>query len=394
MAIACLLLVGCSTGFRPYTCRDPLGCLDIPPGQPILIGTLLATSGEFASFGIDAQRGIELAAAQQDQIDGHDIFLYQEGTDCTEKSARAAAISLASLPHLAGVIGPICTEEVPSAAQIFSSAGLVLISPASASNPAFQGFFWAIGFGTGPDPAGTYAAVELSLKRIITLSSSSIDADRQAQTFAQSFLDAKPSSSDRSVRSYRTDNLLSILPSIAADPPDAIYLSASPVAAGLFLSSLRSTAGLEKVTVIGSRSIFSSDFLSYAGGYAVGVYLAGPDFASFGSQYQGLAAAYDQRYGEYPISSYHATGFQAAKVLFQSIAQVAVAEPSGILHIPRQGLQRAISDPGGHTGLAGSVVCSELGTCSDPATRQAVYQIIASDPNSWNPGENPKRVSP
>lgn len=44
-----LLLASCAA--VPDQCTDPLGCLEIPPDSPVVIGSILSTSGQNGSIG-------------------------------------------------------------------------------------------------------------------------------------------------------------------------------------------------------------------------------------------------------------------------------------------------------------------------------------------------------
>jgi ABC-type branched-subunit amino acid transport system substrate-binding protein len=44
-----------------FTCEDAIGCVDIPPGDPVRIGYALVLSGPNTSLGEDTRRGIEIA---------------------------------------------------------------------------------------------------------------------------------------------------------------------------------------------------------------------------------------------------------------------------------------------------------------------------------------------
>lgn len=51
---------GCDSRNENPPCTDPLGCVQIGPDQPVLIGVLQALSGEIAPLGQDQIRGLSL----------------------------------------------------------------------------------------------------------------------------------------------------------------------------------------------------------------------------------------------------------------------------------------------------------------------------------------------
>ncbi len=130
-----LLLVSCAAA--PYECTDPLGCLEISPGSPVVIGAILATTGEQGPAGNESLQGVEKAAADKDELLGHPIQLLRTGTDCTADSARAAATEFATYADLSVVIGPTCADEAAVACPILLDAGIPLIGPLTDSAAAY-----------------------------------------------------------------------------------------------------------------------------------------------------------------------------------------------------------------------------------------------------------------
>ena len=131
-----LLLASC--GAAPYECTDPLGCLEISPDSPVVIGTILATSGQNGPAGTEAVQSVEKAVTDKDEILGHPIKLIRYGTDCTADSARAAATEFATYSDLSAVIGPTCTGVADIAGSILLNAGIPLLSPVPDSAAAYD----------------------------------------------------------------------------------------------------------------------------------------------------------------------------------------------------------------------------------------------------------------
>jgi len=131
-----LLLVSC--GAAPYKCIDPLSCLEISPGSPVVIGTILATMGKLGPGGTESLMGVEKAVADKDELFDHPIQLLRYGTDCTADNARAAATEFAANPDLSAVIGPTCTAEAVVASPILLDAGIPQLSPVPDSVAAYD----------------------------------------------------------------------------------------------------------------------------------------------------------------------------------------------------------------------------------------------------------------
>jgi branched-chain amino acid transport system substrate-binding protein len=131
-----LLLVSC--GSSPYECTDPLGCVEIPPGSPIIVGALLTVYGSQGGIGLQALDEIKTAIEETGQILGHDIELEWQGNDCTMESARLSATLLTRASDLLTVIGPTCSADERIALSILEDAGLPVISPSPSAKVAFQ----------------------------------------------------------------------------------------------------------------------------------------------------------------------------------------------------------------------------------------------------------------
>lgn len=127
LSLTIAMLVSCTP--PPYTCLDPLGCLELQSGDPLVIGAILATSGSDGTSGLQALENIETAVADQDMLFGHSLKLYRFGTDCSPSSARQAATEFATYPELVAVLGPSCAEEQTVAESILFAAGIPLLGP-------------------------------------------------------------------------------------------------------------------------------------------------------------------------------------------------------------------------------------------------------------------------
>jgi branched-chain amino acid transport system substrate-binding protein len=136
----CLLLASviflAACGPAPYACTDPLGCLEVPPGEPITIGVLAALSGEHAPAGTEMLASVQQASEETGPILGHEVDLIWQGTDCSETSARLAAAQLVQTLNLLAVIGPSCPADAPHFVPILEDAGIAVISPVGSHGDA------------------------------------------------------------------------------------------------------------------------------------------------------------------------------------------------------------------------------------------------------------------
>ena len=145
--------------------------------------------------------------------------------------------------------------------------------------------------------------------------------------------------------------------------------------------------GLENVVLIGSDGMFSPEIVKAAGPGAEGMYLSSPDFAAFQSGYADFLTKYKTKYGEDPVSVFHAHAYDAANILFAAIEKVAVTDSDGTLSIPRKALRDAIYATKDFQGLTGMLTCAPTGDCGAPII--AMYQITAREVGGEWPPEAP-----
>ena len=121
-----------------------------------------------------------------------------------------------------------------------------------------------------------------------------------------------------------------------------------------------------------------------------------PDFSAFGAAYQTFLEEHQTRYGERPLSAFHAHAYDATNLIIAAIEKVAVVEADGTIHIGRQAMRDAVAATTNFQGLTGTLTCSPNGDCADP--KIAVYEVVSADSATWNPGaaadSNPKKIYP
>jgi ABC-type branched-subunit amino acid transport system substrate-binding protein len=114
--------------------RGPDTAIEIPAGEPIVIGVSTALTGPSGERGSEYRDGVIASVerwkeANGDQIAGHDIEVHAEDDGCTDSGhATIAARRLLGLQGLVGVIGPQCSGGALAANRIYAEAGIVAIS--------------------------------------------------------------------------------------------------------------------------------------------------------------------------------------------------------------------------------------------------------------------------
>ena len=117
------------------------------------------------------------------------------------------------------------------------------------------------------------------------------------------------------------------------------------------------------------------------------MYLSSPNFSAFQDAYADFLTKHEAKYGEAPLSAFHAHAYDGANILFKAIEAVAVDNGDGSLSIPKGALRAAVFSTKDHAGLTGTLSCSPTGDCGAPLI--AVYEITARETGGQWPPEAP-----
>lgn len=379
-------------------CEDALGCVEIAAGDPIKIGYALVVAGPNASLGTDSVRGIELAVDDKGgTLLGHPVEIVGEDSGCSPEGGQAAATKLASDTQLVAVIGTSCSSEARVGAPILSEAGLTMVSPSNTApdltDPAkhVAGYYrTAHNDKVQGRVAAEFVFNELGLKKAATVHDGSLYAVGLATAFAENFKALGGEIvSEQAVNVGDTD-MRPVLTTIASASPEFIYYPIFTAEAGFITSQAKEVPGLENVKLMAADGSFSQDFVNAAGEAAKGMYLSSPDFSAFGDQYQGFLTKHQDKYGEPPLSAFHAHAYDAFNVIAAAIEAVAIKNGDGLI-IPKGALRDAIGATKEFKGLTGSINCDPNGDCADP--KIAVYEV--TDTTAWNPNvTSPMKIYP
>jgi branched-chain amino acid transport system substrate-binding protein len=376
--------------------EDPLGTRVIPAGEKIHIVFWGVLSGPDSSLGTDSQRGVEIAIDDRGQVAGRDVELTTEDGLCTPEGGNTAATRIASDPTVVGLVGSSCSDETVGGIAAITNAGLTTISPSN-TRPAL----------TAPDRTADYAgflrtahndefqgakAAEfvynvLGLTKAATIHDNSSYAQALQQVFADAFTALGGTITLQTAVGALDTDMGPVLTNVAATEPEFIYYPVFTGPFGYITAQVRDVPGLEDVGLMGADAAFSAAAIEAGGPNALGLYLSSPDVRQFPAGYADFLTEHQAKYGEAPLSIFHAHAYDAANMLFNAIDEVAVENADGSLSIPLGALRDAIYATADYQGITGTLTCNEFGDCGAPAI--GVYQItqdIVDDPaGAWPP---------
>lgn len=389
-----------------FECTDALGCVDIAAGEPVHVAYWGVLSGADGTLGEDSKRGVEIAIDDMGgTFHGHDILLTTEDALCTPDGGATAATKLATDSSIVALIGSSCSDETVGGIATITNAGLTTISPSNTRpalsdpnrGPDYDGYLRTAHSDAFQGKAvADFAYNVLGARKAATIHDGSAYAEALQQVFVDNFVALGGEVTAQEAVAKDATDMRPVLTTIAAGAPDFLYYPVFVAAGGYITAQVREIAGLENVAIAGSDGIFTPDFIEAGGANTEGMYLSSPDFSLFPAGYAAFIEKHQAKYGEAPLSIFHAHAYDATNIIFAALESVVVEDADGTLHVGRQALRDAIYATTAFPGITGTLSCSPSGDCGAPVI--AVYQIVSSDPATWNPQDeanpNPKKIYP
>ncbi len=382
-------------------CMDELGCVEVGPDDPIVIGAMLSVSGATSFYGEDSLGGIEIAISNRDgMLLGREITLVVEDSLCTAEGGQAAAQRVAADETIVGVIGTTCSGAAQGAMPIISEAGMLMISSSNTSprltnDNADEGGTYQPGyFRTAHNDlfqgamGAQYAVEVLKAGAVATIHDGDPYTEGLAVVMANTFAGLNGDVVFQGAVSKGDTDMSAILTEIAASGPDVVYLPVFVPESEFLVSQAKNTPGLEDAVMMTADGSFSVTFAQNTGEAAAGVVMTGPHVA--GDTYDAFLVQWDEEIGGAPPSGFHAHAYDAANLLMDAVEAVAEEGDDGTLIIGRQALREAMQAVENYDGLTGSLTCQENspfnGDCAT-GTALAVFEITEAQVNDgvWPP---------
>lgn len=384
LLILVMLSAACQAGSSKQACQDALGCVEIAPDAPIHIAYALVITGPNETLGLDDRNGIELAIVDKSKILGHEIEFTGVDDGCSAEGGRAAGAKLAADPSIIAVLGPTCSSGAREAVPLLSKAGLTIISASNtapdlteAGNPNnHPGYLRTAPNDNVQGKAAAKFAIEyLKINKAATINDGSSYAIALQQVFADEFKKLGGEiTAQEAIDPNQKSEIEPVLTRIAANSPGLIYFPIYLPAGGFIISQAKETPGLENTALMGADGLYSADILDAVGKDIEGFLVSGSDSTIFSNVYTDkFLPAYRERFGQDPVSIYHAHAYDAAMLIFAAIEKVALQKPDGSLVIGRQALRDAMYATKDYKGITGNLTCSPTGDCADPHIAVFIY---------------------
>ena len=389
--------------FADGHCMDALGCVEVGPDDPIVVGGMLTISGATSFLGEDSQGGIELAILARDgMLLGRDVELVVEDSLCTAEGGQAAAQRLAADETIVGIIGTNCSGAAQGALPIISDAGMLMISPSNTSPSLTNddtdagGAYLPGYFRTGHNDlfqgamAARFARNVLHAATLATIHDGDPYTEGLANVTAITFASEELGGEvvfEGAVSKGDTD-MTAILTEIAASGPDVVYFPLFEPEANFIAAQLVNTPGLEETIMMTADGALVASFPENTGDAAIGIYMSGPNVT--GEAYEDFLMTWDDEIGGTPPSGFHAHAYDATNMLLDAVEAVAHEMDDGSVTIGRQALRDAIAAIEGYNGLTGELTCQDespyAGDCAT-GTALGVFKITEAEvvDDAWPP---------
>lgn len=369
-----IFIWGCNRSSKGYEheCSDEIGCLVIPPDNPVKIGIIQDLSGSASVFGNMQLRAILLALENRGKTFlGHNIETIVEDEACTEEGGKNAAIRITSMDGVVGVIGTTCSSGASKASKIISDAGFVLISGSNSAASltavgSKKGDLWNEGyFRTATNDsyrgkaAADFAFNNLGARKVVTID----DGDQFTKGSVEIFIQEFEELGGEIIFTGRVDkgdkNMDPLLKSISRIKPDLVYAPLFASEGISIINHLRNFPELKKAKIMSTRSMIVDSFLANLEDGDPAIYYSG-SVSPEGEKLEDVLKQYIEKYNESPTGSFSA-GYDAVNILFSTIEKVSFKDKKGTLYIPRKKLRDELYKIRDFNGITGKLSCTEFG---------------------------------
>ncbi len=403
--VACCLLTGLWLGtaspvpvdaMQMLPCNDLLGCIEIPAGQPVVVGGLFARTGPDAAQGVDQARAAALAIADFDTVLGHEIELQEQ--DLSDMSCGVSATHLASLTSistLVGLVGPSCNGAVRDVLHDNLHQDLPLVSPAATDSALFvanrsQGGVWQPGFySVAPSDLhqgillARYAVQTLGVHRLLVVDDAQPERDALRSALETAFQIYGGQIVSREALTPGTGPVIPLLERAALLEPDALYLPTDHQDALRLVQAISSMPALRDVLLLVSANWLTADIARLAQATDLAIYAAGPYVTP--QQVQAFDQRWQDVYPQPPATLMAPHAYDGTSLLLQAVRLTAIQDVHGNLSLGRLALRQTLERMTGFPGYTGVLTCTSSGPCGVNES-WGLYRLPAkSDAESWPP---------
>jgi branched-chain amino acid transport system substrate-binding protein len=326
--------------------------------EPIYIALSAPITGNYAEYGVNFKRAIELGIDQinaQGGIDGRPIELIIGDSKGQPKESATLAQKFTSDSRIVAQIGDFTSTCSLAAQPIYQKSGMVQLTPTS-THPEFAPgspySFSIAGKQTEEGPFMARFAIEtLKKKRIAFLYINNDWGIAMRDHFIRTARDLGAEIVAEEAYFDGTTDFTAILTKFRALKPDLLYLT-SMYNDGALISNQRQKLGWNDVTVMGAGSLYSPKFLELGGDAVDNVYTSCVFFPEEPRpEVQQFVKGFEAAYGQTP-NVFAAVAYDSIRLLAFAIEQAGT---------DRKAIREALAQVKDFPGVTGKITFSEHG---------------------------------
>lgn len=348
--------------------RSPDTSIVIPAGEPIIIGVSAPLTGPDEVGGTEDLHGVLVGVERWKEengntIGGHEIEIRAEDDGCSEPDVtEQAAERLLGREGLVGVIGPDCSAGAAAVIPTYAGAGIVTISGSATRTDLTLDqpepkFFFRTAYTNAAEGAlqARYVIARLDVAAAYVIDDSEIYGEDLADA-AQEALEAAGRTVTRESIVRGAVDFGQLAGQIADDNPDVVIFEGFNPEGALLYRQLRD-AGYSGSFIGSDAAASESDFIDPLGDLSEGAVFAGCSL----TLPEDFLADYVDIVGREPTTPFPAQCADAATILLDAAAEVALEQPDGSLVFEPLELRDAVSTPKLLAGLSGAIAFDENG---------------------------------
>jgi branched-chain amino acid transport system substrate-binding protein len=347
--------------------RSPDTPIVIPAGEPIIVGVSAALTGPTETQGTESRDATVVGVARWkeangDQIKGHDIEVHAADDGCFEVDiTELAAERLLGVEGLVGVIGPMCSDGSAAVISTYADAGIVMISGSATRTDLTliqpePRFFFRTAYTNAGEGAlqARYVTARLDADTACVIDDGEAYGEDLANAAQEALEESGHAVSRESIVPGAVD-FSDLAGRIASDNPDVVIFEGFNPEGALLYRQLRD-AGYSGPFIGSDGTAVVSDFVEPLGELAEGAVFAGCSLALP----EEFLADFVDLHGHEPVTAFPAQYADAATILLDAVAEVAVEQADGSLVIEPLDLREAVSMPKLLAGLSGAIAFDEF----------------------------------
>jgi branched-chain amino acid transport system substrate-binding protein len=376
-----------ATSSTSTTPQDDWGEVVIKKGDTIKLGFSAALVGDLAAYGLDAQRGAQLAVDElgKEVFPGYSVELVSEDDQCTGAGGTTVANKVASNPQIVGLIGPMCSGGVIAASDILENAHVVIVAPSATAVVVTARGLEVVNQAVYNDAIqsnalATYVLEDLNLDKAAVLHDGTIYGQGLADVFKTAFEQGGGTVTNYEAITPGETDFRATLTKVAANDPEVIFYGGYHVE-GILLVSQKNEVGMEDVVFVGADGINNPKFLEGAGPDAEGVYASSATTRQ-GAKYEEFVEKYEGAGGKKEDIIFAPQNYDAVAILINALKQAGKLDADGNLVIGRHALAQAVRATKGLAGYSGEITFDDKGSLINPNADVAIFQ--AKD-GQWEP---------